>query len=284
MRIGLVVPNTWSDAVESVTELGVAAERWGYDHVWVTDHVVGHRTYRPVYGSCWLEAVTCLAYLAARTSTIRFGTSILVVPYRDPVLTAKALATVDHLSGGRLTVGMGAGWSRAEFHALGRGDLYPARGRITDEAIELMRACWTGGLIANDHGHFRFREIEFDPPAFQRPHPPVWIGGGTGSSVLRRVARFADAWHPAGIEPEKIAAIGAKLDELAGRPIDRAPRISVDPAEAVSVTVDRALRYADAGCTDLVVEFRPPDAPVSYALTSRCAAAFAEAWRARPAR
>ena len=114
MRLGLVVNNYGAPATEAVRRMPVLAEEWGYDSIWVTDHVVGVRSFQPVYGATWMEPMMALAWMAAMTSRIRLGMGGLVVPYRDPVLTAKMVATLDQLSGGRVNLGVGTGWARRE--------------------------------------------------------------------------------------------------------------------------------------------------------------------------
>src|SRR6201996_3717865 len=126
--VGLAIPNMGEDAPAAVRELPALAEDLGYNSVWVTDHLVGLRATDEVYGPHWLEAVTALTWVAATTRRIRVGTGVLVVPHRDPLLTAKMLTTLDVLSDGRLDVGIGTGWSKTEYRALGGGGRFEPRG------------------------------------------------------------------------------------------------------------------------------------------------------------
>src|SRR5690606_5464730 len=122
-------------------------EDLGFSSVWLTDHVIGLRSFAPVYEPEWSEIFISLTHMAATTSTIRLGTGVLVVPYRDPVLTAKMVATVDQLSNGRVILGIGSGWSKGEYAALGRLDQFDTRGAVTDEALDIMVECWKGGEV-----------------------------------------------------------------------------------------------------------------------------------------
>ncbi|WP_300606347.1 TIGR03619 family F420-dependent LLM class oxidoreductase [Trebonia sp.] len=256
-HIGLVLPNSVPGGDRVLNELAEAAETLGYHSLWVTDHVVGVRAMRPVYESYWLEALTTLTWIAARTSTIRVGTGILVVPHRHPVLAAKMLATLDVLSDGRLDVGVGAGWSRVEFRGLGVEHLYDDRGKATAEALDVILACWRGGEISHEGAYYSFRHIESDPVPRQRPHPPIWVGGHS-RSAMRRAARFADVWHPADLTPQEVSDHGTELDELAGRPIRRSVRIHVNGEQLGSVA-DLVDAYAAAGCAEVVLEFTVTD-------------------------
>jgi probable F420-dependent oxidoreductase len=252
-RVGLVLPSNEPGGAAVLDELPARAETWGYDSLWFTDHVVGVRAMAEVYGSYWLDPLVALTWVAARTSTIRLGTGVLVLPHRDPVLTAKMIATVDVFSGGRVDLGVGAGWSRVEFRALGMADRYDARGRVTDESIEVLRRCWAGGPVEYEGEFFSFRHVEFEPVPHQA-RLPIWVGGNS-APALRRAARYGDVWHPHDLAPDEIAAKGAVIDELAGRPVERAARIAVGPADLAALpdTVDA---YLAVGCTRVVLDFR----------------------------
>lgn len=278
MRVGLVIPNTWPGAVDSVRRMPRAAEEWGYDSVWVTDHVIGVDAYAPVYGGVWAEALTSLAFMAGTTSKVRLGVGVLVVPYRDPVYAAKVLATIDQLSDGRLTVGVGTGWSRSEYRALGVQDKFEPRGKVTDESLQVMIECWKGGEVGWQGEHFGFRKIEFEPTSIQRPHPPIWVGGQT-APALRRAAKFADVWHPTGLAPEQVKELGEQLDEKAGRKVPRSIRMHAEAANIDGV-LDLLHAYAEAGCIEAAVDFRPGSAETSW----KCGEAFATimANRGRP--
>jgi probable F420-dependent oxidoreductase len=252
--VGLAIPNMGEDAPAAVRELPPLAEDLGYDSVWVTDHLVGLRATDEVYGPHWLEAVTALTWIAATTRTIRVGTGVLVVPHRDPLLTAKMLTTLDVLSGGRLDIGIGTGWSKTEYRALGVGDRFEPRGAVTNEALDVMLACWAGGEIEHAGTYFTIKHVRVQPPPAQSPHPPIWVGG-TSKPALRRAAAFGDVWHPNDISPGELREIGERLDELAGRPVPRSIRLdtSDEQLDRIDELVDE---YLAAGAVRVVIEFR----------------------------
>lgn len=207
-------------------------EALGYDSLWASDHVViPHRIaskypYSPAGRFPlapevpFLEPLTTLALVAGVTERVQLGTSILVLPHRNPVLAAKMAATLDHLAEGRLLLGVGVGWMREEIELLG-GD-YDRRGAWSDEAVAVMRACWRDARTAHRGRFFSFEEIGvFPKPA--RGDIPILIGGHT-ERALRRVVELGDGWHAAFITPEALKADLARLREACARqhrPFDR---------------------------------------------------------------
>jgi probable F420-dependent oxidoreductase len=180
------------------------AEDLGFESALLIDHLL---TAPPAYRVTWLEPITLLSALAGVTRTIRLGTLVLVLPFRDPVLLAKEWATLDLLSGGRTIFGAGVGWNEGEFEAL----RIPKRerGRRMDEMLEAVTRLWEADEPVSYEGrYYRYRDISIQPQPSQRPRPPIWIGGGTQPSklyaqpvdrvrpVLRRIAQYADAWVP----------------------------------------------------------------------------------------
>jgi len=180
------------------------AEKMGFAHAFVIDHLL---TTPPAYACTWLDALTTLTALAARTSKIKLGPLVLVLPLRHPVSLAKTLATMDFLSDGRIILGLGVGWGAEEFQTLN----VPTknRGKRTEESIEILKALWTSDHV-NYHGDFyNVNDLTIDPKPKQRPHIPFWIGGGMQpfevvygmkspdvTPVLRRIAKYAQAWIP----------------------------------------------------------------------------------------
>lgn len=261
MRLGLVVNNNGATAIEAVRRMPALAEEAGYDSVWVTDHVIGVRSFQPVYGATWAEPLMSLAWIAGTTSRIRLGIGVLVVPYRDPVLTAKMVATLDQLSGGRVDLGIGTGWARSEYYALGRGELFEERGAVTDESLDLMLRCWEGGEFGWDGRFFQFRNIQFDPVPAQRPRVPLWIGSRTGQKApMRRVAKYADVWHPTALSPDELRVTGDRLDEQARRKIRRTIRLSHGSATGTAAWIDLLGAYREAGCDEAAIDFGGLDA------------------------
>jgi len=193
-------------------KIATQAERLGYDSVFVSDHVVlpvssARSTYpysptRQLPGGAaqnYLEPLALLSFLAHATRRIRLGTSVLVVPYRNPLLAAKMLATIDVLAGGRLILGAGVGWLVEEFEALA-AEPFEARGRVTDEYLTLMRRAWTTDPVSFDGRYYTIKDVHVMPKPRQRGGIPIWIGGHT-EAALRRTATLGNAWHPIGLRP-----------------------------------------------------------------------------------
>ncbi len=195
----------------SVLAIARKGEELGFRYFAVPDHIVVANTIGSVYpyskdgsfpGSATgesMEQLTVMAYLAAVTTKARLLTSVMVVPHRNPVLTAKILATIDVLSGGRVTVGCGAGWMAEEFKAIGT-EPFEQRGKVTDEYLRVFRELWTQDDPTFDGAYASFSDVTFLPKPVQRPHPPLWIGGES-KPAMRRAARLGDAWYPIGNNP-----------------------------------------------------------------------------------
>ncbi len=192
---------------ENLSLLATTGEKLGFEVMWVNDHVVMPLSIDSQYPYTdtgqfnefgdtgeYLEQLTVLSFLAARTSTVKLLTSVMVVPYRDPVHTAKILATADVLSEGRVIVGCGAGWMREEFEALGRPP-YEKRGSVTEEYIRIFKNLWTEDQPSYAGRFASYSDIAFEPKPLQSPHPPIWVGGES-LPALRRTARVGDAWFP----------------------------------------------------------------------------------------
>jgi len=156
-----------------------------------------------------------MSFIAARTKTTRLVTSVMILPHRNPLVTAKILATIDVLSKGRVTVGVGVGWMREEFEALGAPD-FDKRGASSNEYIEIFKKCWTEDPVSFDGEFYSFKELRCVPHPVQKPHPPIWIGGHS-KPALRRVAKLGNGWHPVGatsaspLPPEEFQGL---MDEL----------------------------------------------------------------------
>jgi probable F420-dependent oxidoreductase len=212
----LVTPDT-------MREMARTAEELGYDSFTVTDHVVIPRQYTSRYpyspsgrlpvapDQDYYEALTLLSFLAGATARIRFGPSVLVLPHRNPVLTAKMLATLDVLSGGRLFVAVGVGWLEEEFRALGTPP-FEHRGAVTDEWIEIFKAIWTKPDPAFEGRFYRVPSIGVSPKPVQMPHPPILVGGNTRPAI-RRAARYAEGWHALKIPSAELPPLLAYLRE-----------------------------------------------------------------------
>jgi probable F420-dependent oxidoreductase len=209
MQIGFNLPLSGPLArPEAMARIAREGEAMGYDYLTLTDHVVLPDLGTPGYpysesGEFYgpspeirHEQLTAAAFIAATTSRIRLVTAVMVVPHRPAVLAAKMLATLDVLSGGRLVLGIGAGWLEAEFDALGAPP-FAERGQVTDEYLAAFRALWSEESPRFAGRHVTFADILFTPKPVQKPHPPIWVGGESGPA-LRRAARLGDAWYPIG--------------------------------------------------------------------------------------
>ena len=212
MQIGFNIPVAGPLGTPgSMARLAVEGEAIGYDYACVSDHIVeptGIHSRYPYSDSGEFpkasrgerqEQLTAVAYLAAKTSRLRFLTSVMVVPHRPAVLTAKILATIDVMSGGRLIVGIGAGWLKEEFEAIGAPP-FEERGAVTDEYMLAFRELWTKEAPRFDGKFVKFKDVIFAPKPVQKC-PPMWVGGESGPA-LRRTARIGDGWYPIGTNPQ----------------------------------------------------------------------------------
>lgn len=256
MRYDFVVPNEGVHAHEAVKKAAIF-EDMGWEGLWFTDHVIGLKAFDPVYGAYWLEVLTSMAYVAANTKKARLGVGVLVVPYRNPVLTAKILSTIDFLSDGRVDFGVGTGWARNEYHALGQGEKFEQRGKITNESLDLMLKCWQGGEFAHESEFYNFRNIMFEPTPVQKPRIPLWIGArGVAKLPLARAAKYADYWHPTELSVEDFKEGSARLNELAGREIPGTMRLHFDHGTDPKAIVDKVNLLGEAGCVQVAVDIK----------------------------
>lgn len=218
----------------------------GFDVISVSDHIVIPNGISPRYpysetgefdstrSGDYLEQLTTLSFLGADTTKAKLLTSVMVLPYRSPVHTAKILATMDVLTNGRLIVGCGAGWMREEFEALGAPP-FDERGAVTDEYIRAFKELWTSDEPTFDGRYCSFTDIAFEPKPVQKPHPPIWVGGES-PAALRRAARLGDGWYP----------------------LSTNPKYPLDTLERLAAHVSRLRRYAEAGGRD------PSEIQVAY--------------------
>jgi probable F420-dependent oxidoreductase len=197
---------------DSLARIAVEGESIGYHYATISDHVVIPRDIEAKYPYSDTgefpgrsrgdrhEQLTAAAFIAGKTSRLRLVTSVTVVPHRPAVLLAKMLATIDVLSKGRLIFGIGAGWMREEFEALGLPP-FAERGAVTDEYLNACRELWTNDDPRFEGRYVKFANILFEPKPVQKPHPPIWVGGESGPA-LRRTARLGDGWYPIGTNPQ----------------------------------------------------------------------------------
>jgi probable F420-dependent oxidoreductase len=210
MRYGFYLPTRGQTATpEALETLVRRAEALGFASVMIADHIVLPVTIKSKYpytvdgafpsqGDA-LEQLALMAFIAGKTSTLRLVTSVMILPHRNPVVTAKSLATIDVLSRGRVTVGVGVGWLREEFEALG-APAFDRRGAVSDEYLQIFKALWTQSPASFAGAFYHFEAVRCLPQPVQKPHPPIWIGGHS-RAALRRAAKFGDGWHPVGANP-----------------------------------------------------------------------------------
>lgn len=229
-----------------------AAEDAGLADVWVQDHLAIPPDDAEGSGGRYLDPLTALAWLAGRTSRIGLGTGVLNLPYRPALPTAKAIATVQELSGGRLRLGVGVGWMDPEFRALGvpRAE----RGRRSDAVLDFLHRAFAGDVVTENGQPFLF---------LPRPErPPIYVGGN-GEHALRRAARYGDAWFPMGGDPAALAAGRERLVELAAeldRPVAQIAAFAGFDARAPERVPDTVGALCEAGVDRLVAGVRYADA------------------------
>jgi probable F420-dependent oxidoreductase len=237
MDYGVVLP-IWQLTVSEAESLTLRAEELGLDGVFVPDHILAKPATTQHYGGHWPDPFSLLAYLAGRTRRIRLGASVIVLPYRNPLVTAKAAATVDQVSGGRFIFGVGVGWDEAEFVDLRLP--FPERGRLSNDYLRAIKAAWASDVPEYKGKYVSFAGATFAPRPAQRPHPPIWVGGSPGSvsaPAVRRCAELGDAWHPLALGLDDVERGYATLRDLAARSGRRdalglAPRNLLDLTDA----------------------------------------------------
>ncbi len=258
MRYGFVVPNNFgvTDA-HSVAAVGVCAEELGFDSVWVNHHIlnVGYVKER-VGNKPYQDALVTLTWIAAHTSRVRLGTSVLVLPYLHPMIVAKEAATLDHFSRGRLQLGVGVGSLPEENAALGVP--YDTRGAYMNEFLEVMIRLWTEDEASFNGEFFSFESITASPKPLQTPYVPIYVGGNR-PPALRRVAKFGTGWHPMLVSPDGIRKRFPTIEEEAqklSRPVPSEIQVRLDMS---AVTPDAVAEYSAAGATDLVMSLNTDD-------------------------
>jgi probable F420-dependent oxidoreductase len=204
----------WEAAVTGAdqTRLAKLAEKLGYEMIAVPEHYIVPQTHTQLSGPHYFNASTAMAYWAGATEKIRVNSCIAILPLQHPIITAKALSTMDWLSSGRVTITFGIGWLEGEFEALGVD--YHQPGAISEEYIQAIIALWTMEKPEFEGRYVSFRDVAFEPKCFQKPHLPIWFGGDA-DAVLKRTARYASGWWPFLTKPEDIPA---KIDFIKSQP------------------------------------------------------------------
>jgi probable F420-dependent oxidoreductase len=252
MKFGLNLINFGPGASpESLASSAEWAERVGFDLAMISDHVAVTPDVARAYPAPFYEPFTALAWLAGRTTRIELGTTVVILPYRHPLLLARMASNLDQLSNGRLILGVGVGWARAEFEALGIA--FTRRGRLSDDYLEILKTHWAQPLASAQTRSVQFTDVHTAPAPKQHPHPPIWVGGRSPAAI-RRTVRFGQAWHPLNVGLEWLSAEGLPLlrrtaDELQTPMPAFAPRIKVVLTEA---PLDDAKRGPGQGTLDQI--------------------------------
>ena len=296
MEYGFYLPNSGAgaepDALADIAKLG---DRLGFYCMVMPDHILQPNQVNSTYPYSltgdilaagqsgdgeWPEQITTLAWLAGGTERIRLVTSVMIIPYRNPILTAKMLSTLDMLSKGRLILGAGVGWMEEEFELLNT-EPFAERGAVTNEYLRAFIELWTKDDPKFEGKYVNFSDITFLPKPVQKPYPPIWIGGQS-KPAIRRAAQIGDCWHPVGaipaapLEPEELAENLVLLHQYAEK-AGRDPAIiqvsvkaplydagdSSGPRRRFSGSSDEVRQdvqtYADVGVTHLIFDFRTGD-------------------------
>jgi probable F420-dependent oxidoreductase len=274
MRIGFFAPHVGPGSSRAAVDRACAlADELGADTLWAVDHIAFPYGFRAVYPYAthefgespdkplvWWDCLSVLSYLAARTERVKIGTGVLVLPYRHPVATAKAVATIDVLSCGRVLFGVGVGWLQDEFEAL-QLEAFENRGAVTDEQLRIMKAIWTDERASFDGRFYRFPALSVTPKPEQRPHPPILVGGNS-RPALRRTVEFGDGWHALMLLPSEMVLHRERLRSIAAE-AGRTGDIPVSLLVATHLTRDASMlaglddahrRQSMVGTVEQVVE------------------------------
>jgi probable F420-dependent oxidoreductase len=299
MKFGFSVVVRGNDATpETFARMAERAEALELDSLWCSAHVIIPPQVKSGYSLVpglkhpehwkerYWEPFAVLSYLAALTSRIQLGTSVVVMPMHNPFELAKQVAEVDQLSAGRFVFGLGIGWFEEEFRVLGQD--FHNRGARTNEGLELMKALWSEDPVTFRGRYYSTEQAFFAPKPVQRPSPPIWVAGGS-KAALKRAARFGDAWHPVRPTYESLESSIAELQayvEAAGRPAN-AVQIAVKcpvvfqsgpPSGEQPPTHGRAMdiadaikRYRDLGASHFVLDVVPETQAVALDTMDRFA-------------
>jgi probable F420-dependent oxidoreductase len=281
MKLGFGLPaaGAWATP-ENLARLARHAEALGYHSLWTFQRLLYPVRPRDEYygapGAAWPEAfrsvldpTIALAYVAAHTTTIRLGVSVLIMPFYAPVVLAKQLATLDVLSGGRLDVGLGLGWSRDEYEAAGAA--WTRRGARADEFVRVLRAAWTDDEVEFAGEFYRVPRARIAPKPVQKPHPRLLIGG-YAEAVFRRAVELADGYTGGNVAPDELAAVVARLRQLCAERGRDPGALAIVCRRALRGTLEEIRedlrRYAALGVTELFLDpnFQPGGASLDAVL------------------
>lgn len=285
MKYGISIPVRGDGAnPDCFDRVAAKADAVGLDTLWASDHLImppptkakypgtPDGSLPPGWKRAYYQPFSVLNYLAGRTRNVRLGTSVLILPMRNPLEVAAQVAELDQVSRGRVNFGVGVGWFQDEYDALG----YPfnKRGRRANDGLEICRKLWTGNPSAHIGDFYEFSGTVLGPTPAQTPHPPIYIGGHS-PAALKRMARFGQVWHPFRVTPEQITELRPVLAEALtaeGRSIDDVPIApkfplviqndkGVLPGEGpLDHVLDGLRRYQDAGATEFCFDIIPETA------------------------
>jgi probable F420-dependent oxidoreductase len=291
MQVGVFLPISGrATGPETLMEAAQSAEAAGFDAVWSADRVVTPWRIETPYAYSenhefivppdrpFLDSLTCLAFLAGCTSRITLGISVLVLPYRHPLYWARVAASIERLSKGRLTMGVGVGWMEEEFAALGVS--FKDRGKMTDEQLEIIHQLWTEEHATWNGQFYSYDDLAFYPKPLQKPRIPIWVGG-EGAAAHRRTAKYGDAWFPyfvevtptelragydavrassaeLGRDPEKILLACCRPIEVTAGPVPQDARFLRGSPEQL---VEALLAYQSIGVSHIALQFMTPRWP-----------------------
>lgn len=234
-----------------ILEAARAAERCGYAWVSCSDHVAVPVSRVTAMGATWYDAGSTLAFVAGATTRIRLLSHILVLPYRHPLVVAKQYGTLDHLSGGRVILGVGSGHVKPEFRSLGVD--FERRGARSDEYLQAIAAAWESDVARFEGATVSFRDVMVWPRVTQRPPPPIWVGGNSRAAA-RRAARHGDGWVPWELTAEscrELVSYAHQVRAEAGRPaaFEVVAPLGVAPDADAAALGAAAARWREAGAT-----------------------------------
>lgn len=267
-------------SIDSLRAVWRIADEGGFDHVWNFDHLAaigGTTPDRPIY-----ESWTIQAAMAEATRRVRIGTMVTAATYRNPIVVAKMAVTVDHLSGGRLEFGIGAGWAEVEYEMYGITGLDHRVG-VLSESLQILKSLFTQERTDFDGRYFQFKDAIANPKPLQKPHPPFWIGA-SGRTTIRLVARHADVWNIAGGDPNRVEELTQMLDEACGQvgrdgsEIRRSIQFGWDGSSRDEL-VELSGRFAELGVTEQIVYLRGAE---PEALAEKVAGILPELRRQQP--
>ena len=221
----------------SMKSWATLSEALGYHIIMTSDHIAITPDVQSRYPAPFYEPLSLLGWLAGVTTKIEIGTTVIIVPYRNPLELAKATANVDQLSDGRFILGVGIGWAQEEFHVLNAA--YKSRGAVTNEYLAAVKLLWTQDVASYNGKFISFDDVHTAPRPIQTPHPPIWVGGPS-DAAMRRAVRYGDAWHP----------IRIQMDWFKNTGIPRLKEISDEEAKSVPELCPRIrLRLTDSPVT-----------------------------------